>query len=78
MNKEQTESVLDHNDVIENSITQAHALCVCLQAAVEHESPPSKDNLANSLWAIVQILSNAEKSKERLLEIKRGHKRGEK
>jgi hypothetical protein len=75
---DKTKAINDYSDTIPNNVTKACSISVVLQAAIENDCEPTKPHLVNTLWAVIDLLAEAEQAEERILEIERGHKRGEK
>ncbi|MDO6838251.1 hypothetical protein Q4602_02110 [Paraglaciecola chathamensis] len=75
---DKTNAINNYSDTISNNMTKAYAISVVLQAAIENDCGPTKPHLVNTIWAISDLLGEAEQAEERILEIEHGHKRGEK
>ena len=73
-----TKAINDYSDTISNNVTKACSISIVLQAAIENDCGPTKPHIVNTLWAVVDLLAEAEQADERILEIEHGHKRGEK
>lgn len=73
-----TQEAIDLRDKISLNIETSHSLSIVMQAAIDHESPPTNKHLSRSMFAIAALLGEAEKAELRLLRIKAEQNRGTK
>jgi hypothetical protein len=66
-----TNKINDLSDKISFNVTKSHALSVVLFCAIESDSKPSPEILSNAVWAISDLLGEAEKSENEILKIKK-------